>query len=422
MVDDWDAEVGRWIDGIPYIWEKSTEWNRCRRLYVVNGMARFVLGENPNISNGYLPNVDKECKKVSGYFEILYFDLGKKYTFHGKDVRINGMRVTFPYRDMDVHMFYDYLGIKQPTYDYIKRWPEHLTSEKLASAGNIVLPTVHSSNESLKRGESFYITTMIWYLKYVGKNPGLCMPISMLPDLPNQGLSSHVFNILIFLSDPNTVKNIYISPDIIHIVELCSKNEKIRYILLPISLQYWRGDAHANLMLIDLKNYNSDKTRNVYLFDPWGEGEFNVVQFLPTLMTKLKFKDPKKWKYHAPVDWCPTRSLQRLEHATVGDTSLHYVGYCQMWTFWFIDVLIRNPNIPITELIRRAQIQLSEKNPDFRKFIREYAKNMERYTDEQKVKLGIKYDTPTKIIPTPARRKLQSHIKTIRDEYIEQIK
>lgn len=416
---DWDTEVGYWLDNVPYIWDADKDWKLCKRRYILNSDTKKITHVVYH-DHGYLNGAFSRCKKISGYFKILYYNVDN-FTFHDRDIRINGTRVFFPYLGLNINSFYDYLGIPQPNNKKIQEWNLHLVSVKKQNI-KIRLPDVSPQKKDLRLKESTFLFSMMWYLKYSSKNMNICTPIGTIKNLENQSRTAGVFSILVYLKEGGQISLIYIDDNIINIVVECSKNKKIKYILLPVALQYtWSNKAHANLLLIDLKNYNQDKSRNVYLFDPWGKGEFDMSHVIYPIMTRLKFRS-KDWKIHTPEMWCPKMSFQMLEYKRTNSEEHNYPGYCQIWVFWFMDVLMHNPDVPLNELVRIAHSQLSEKNPQFMKFIRNYAISMEKYVDEEKKRLKLTYDTPSYKLKTPDRKILGEHVDNIRKQYLERLK
>ena len=71
----------------------------------------------------------------------------------------------------------------------------------------------------------------------------------------------------------------------------------------------------------------------------------------------------------------PKLAFQELEETQIDDqvASMRrddYRGYCGMWSIWFVDMRMRNPEMSSKELLAMSLKKMKGKN--FRKFIRNY--------------------------------------------------
>jgi len=408
-------------------------------------------------------NIKKKC----GMDVIRYFQ-ATTYVDVDKEIRVNGYPIHLPgrylsrERYLDSSGLYDYLGLKPLTAAQTKGWeksllvksddprppPPVLEIEVPLPSTSTPVPRKGAQPKGiqLKREPSRAIHLMFWYLRHIGKYPGVCMPLS------SQGFDNMV-NIMKSYSITIYIKKVdfseidlpewVVQKDFYEIAKLCMKSPTIERIFIPISWQYqWAHSAHANFLLIDKTVTNDDGTKNVYIFDPWGETEHaKTIEVLPRVMNWLDIgaNQGYKWKYHASATWCPNMSFQRLESRIGADAKRigDYGGFCAVWSMWVLETLLKNPGEPYDVLVRSALNKASKITPDFRRFIRRYAHTIEEYGDEMRRKLNIEFRTP----PKAARKapgasqeiqkgvfsgsdlvKFPKHVKSIRDESVSDLK
>jgi hypothetical protein len=147
-------------------------------------------------------------------------------------------------------------------------------------------------------------------------------------------------------------------------------NCKTRFFMVPISMEYPNSGAHFNLLLGDTK------TGVLERFEPYGSVvnekvhdnfDKDIKSFLKTHDIDLKYKKPK--------DFIQQKGFQELEEVQIDDRlgSVRrddYRGYCGMWSIWFVDMRMRNPEMSSKELLALSLKKMKGKN--FRKFIRNY--------------------------------------------------
>ena len=147
-------------------------------------------------------------------------------------------------------------------------------------------------------------------------------------------------------------------------------NCKTRFFMIPVSIEYPNSGAHFNLLLGDTK------TGILERFEPYGSVinekvhdnfDKDIKSFLKIHKIDLKYKKPK--------DFIQQKGFQELEEVQIENQlgSVRrddYRGYCGMWSVWFIDMRMKNPNISSKELLDLSLKKMKGKN--FRKFIRNY--------------------------------------------------
>ncbi len=177
-------------------------------------------------------------------------------------------------------------------------------------------------------------------------------------------------------------------------IEAC----KTRFFMIPLSFEYASSGAHFNLLLGDFK------TGIIERFEPYGSVVNEKVHnnFDKDFEDFIKIHDIKL-KYKKPKDIMQKEGFQEKEEMQINNKvgsvrNNDYRGYCGMWSVWFIDIRMRNPDMSSKELLALSLKKMRGKN--FRKFIRNYTnflvemrKNVMEKTDE-KCKKNNKGNSP----------------------------
>lgn len=152
-------------------------------------------------------------------------------------------------------------------------------------------------------------------------------------------------------------------------------NSKIQYILVPVSLASKQSNPrehvslHANILIFN------KVTKELEHFEPHGM-ELHKERFNPMgLYEKVReyFKGRVK-KYLTPMDICPKNMqfFQSMETDESGFLSDH--GHCAVWTTWYADVRLSNPDLDRNTLIQLAMRKMLDMG-SLRIFIWNYEKH-----------------------------------------------
>lgn len=447
---DWDLEVGHWIKDVPYIWtppENNSSWRGGQRMYIFGSpQSRGLANKAIRLATGK----GRDCEPVKQYFST--------GTSIGKDnqIRINGYLVSVPskYRDQYVYAkykesFYQYLGVPKPSIssvsdikivDVDSRPPHPFIELKLPA------------NPKRKDREILYRTSRHVYLPLaslsaIGKQRGVCTPVIKRPIRDSFDVEqSFTLRIRIIESSFETFSFDllpHVRQNYEHIIHMCLLDPKVNYILIPLVWQYvFKNEAHQNVLIID-------KTRkNIYIFDPWGKTQYDLTKKvmektaiqlfnLPiiigetirtrtdtdfdTIISSSPLTPESKasgYRVIASEEWCPVVSLQTLEDKTnirIND----YEGFCTVWTYYFISVLLKNPGVEYSKLIRSAIHSVSKISPDFNSFIREYAKKLESIAEGEYKRLGLEWTQQLKQFSEKDRESLDAYISSKRTEFFK---
>lgn len=420
---DVDNIVRHWIPDVPYIWYDDKDWKKAKRKYIFSmHHYKIICDLRISLIKGFASkdaDVVRACRYVKNYFMCgTYFHLSYDYL---KNIRVNGSPAYFPKVErIDVDNLYSYLGLSHPNIDDMKKFLHELLQEPKQLFSPIILPSpkYEKSKVKLRKNEAFRFYGGLWYLSNVGKYEGVCTIISepwrkFSPSHRATVTIADIIDIHIYVDSPD-FKNVLIDfgsqKELIH---LCMKNKKIKRIFINLSWQIIFAEyAHANLLIIDKEYYK------VYLFDPWGKTEFEeTITVMPALMKRLGL-EMYDWEYIPSIEWCPIKSFQQLEkyeEEKIDD----YSGYCAIWTLWIIDTLLRNPDVEYDTIIRKALQSLAKEAPDFRDFIRRYAKAIEKYSDMLREEIGV--DIPEGVskpkLSEEDTRKFNKYAQDLYDRY-----
>lgn len=159
----------------------------------------------------------------------------------------------------------------------------------------------------------------------------------------------------------------------------CIKNPNINFILMNIGIEVRKNrefqKGHENFLIIDKTNKTAEH------FEPHGyilsEKNYN----LPKLYKKLKMMfNEIGYKYLSPKKCCPRIGFQYIEERykkSIEDVG----GYCAIWSYFYADIRMKNPNIPPLVLSKMIKKELYFKPKYFRKFIRNYTQFLIREID-----------------------------------------
>jgi hypothetical protein len=107
-------------------------------------------------------------------------------------------------------------------------------------------------------------------------------------------------------------------------------------------------------------------------------------------------------------------------------TNLTYQNY--HWSMWVLELLLKNPEVPYSTIVRSTLDKLSRLAPDFRSFIRQYAADIEEYGEEMREKLSIEFKTPPKANVLEQKKlnvsdiaKFQKYIEELRNDIVTEL-
>ena len=386
-----DPFVRHWVKNVPYIIVRTgiktvTEdniektWRSYGRLYVlttdVNGFSKG------NLLTSDASIFDEKCDAVLRYFQFdsTMSDLASIE----RQIRMNGVRIVLPKmtrKSRTVLDLYEFLDI--PSFD---RANMTITSEK----GWHAVLSPPRGTEALKEGygEGFRLNATLNLLSYVFSRPDvdgclLRIPISGMGMDHFYGSKSLVFvrtgGIPLFNMNIEQVGDKTISfasysnfyAPYAYAANVCMTTKE-RWMVMYTGWTAKIG-AHANVLLIDKHR------REVYLFDPHGEGIYHQDAIVHDTLAGIGLPTAiYGWRVRARSDWCPRRGGQHLENRKY-DAIVE--GFCSVWSVWIIELLMKYPDVELSVLHKRALQNISVRyDGDVSQFIGEYAQRLKGLT------------------------------------------
>jgi hypothetical protein len=218
------------------------------------------------------------------------------------------------------------------------------------------------------------IFTNIGYYYVLQKHNNDCIIITPLNlmDLEKKDKAIKLYIRLNNLTDSVEIKfpileaNLEDERDYFEAVKKCKDN----FVALPISIKMsgTKTSGHANMIIIN------KKLKKAYRFEPHGSqtrvsGYANLFEEMDTQLEKI-FKK-YDYEYERSSTICPRRGFQSLE----GDADykgLDESGYCQMWSLFFLDLVLTYPNKDMDELVNKSLLVLEKEPTKLKEFIRNY--------------------------------------------------
>ncbi len=145
-----------------------------------------------------------------------------------------------------------------------------------------------------------------------------------------------------------------------------------RYVVLPFGYNCSDNSGHANYLLYDKLEKTLER------IEPYG---FVNTKCLNSIDLDLKIKQlfernlGKEFikKYIKPTEFLPRRAFQSIQEDEKEMTKDDPVGFCSIWSMWYIDLRLSNPGIDRKILVKFAMKKLKSLPISFTQFIRNYA-------------------------------------------------
>jgi hypothetical protein len=287
---------------------------------------------------------------------------------------------------------------------------------KLSKGNNILFPEFNfKSNTGLFNSD--IVCNMIYFTKILRDNKNATMPIIQdnsktqktrdeilskleMQDIPYDqyymgmrdilGLGYELFHTMMPTLILWTNRNLHwFDPNFEEALGQAIKSDK-RFIIIKVSYLNQPDSLHANVIMYDKKDASYRR------FEPYGNSSSSDEMYLDKLVmdTILKFKK-NKIKYYTPGDFLEKGRFQTIsndgnnEVKKTGDP----FGYCLAWCLWYVEIKLKNPDIPESKLISMASetifVKYCDSNTPYIDFIRDYARNLNDEKDKYFKKFGI---------------------------------
>ena len=165
-----------------------------------------------------------------------------------------------------------------------------------------------------------------------------------------------------------------IRDDFFDILKKCKLSGK-RFVICLLYINFV-DTAHQNVIIFDFKKNTCER------FEPYGMlfHKFQTVSFETMLEDALdkelkayvKLFD-KSMTYLPPSKFCPERSFQFYNDYYGSEYYDDPGGFCSIWSLWWTDLRLSNPDIPQHKLIDFSKNKIKKTDLSFKQFIRNYA-------------------------------------------------
>ena len=168
-----------------------------------------------------------------------------------------------------------------------------------------------------------------------------------------------------------------------------NNNYKYRFFIIPIGIQLYIDNeyyAHANYLLFDFK------TQTIERFEPYGSEPPHNMNYNAKLLDNMLKNTIESFKlnftYIPPSNYLPKIGFQLKE---IYETKNDYIGdpngFCALWSLWWIDIRLKNPDIPIKKLVKILNKEIVNKS--HKQLIRNYSGYIVDYRDKILIKSDI---------------------------------
>jgi ankyrin repeat protein len=153
------------------------------------------------------------------------------------------------------------------------------------------------------------------------------------------------------------------------------KNCTTRFFVIPLALNYGRSnEGHFNSILIDYK------LKTIERFEPHGykSSWYHNQKLMDKKLSSILKKLLPTFKYIYPHEFINRIGFQGFDSTskTYDITQFIDIGYCVVWSFWYINLRLDNPDIPRNKLIELAILKIHKKYTSTKKFIMAYSNSI----------------------------------------------
>jgi glutaredoxin 3 len=163
----------------------------------------------------------------------------------------------------------------------------------------------------------------------------------------------------------------------------CKHNK--RFIVIPFFIYHTTTNKlHANMLIYDTKYKSLER------FDPNGPNtashasDHASIDNAVIAIFKKKLGEKFISSYHTPLDFCPLKNFQHIQHYEKVRARGDPVGFCSVWSFWYANLRLSNPEMDRKVVIKKALKELSTMNINFTTFIRNYSDAMAKFSKDLK--------------------------------------
>jgi hypothetical protein len=208
-----------------------------------------------------------------------------------------------------------------------------------------------------------YILSHIFYSYLISKYKNTCNKIENNPD----------FFIAQTGGTELEIQKIKSAENVAH----CINHDKLSMFIIPLTIYGGEEGAHANLLVYRRKFHTLEHFEPNGANMPYSEPylvNFNaqLQQYIDIINSKI----PNKLEYIGPSKICPGKGLQWLEgNSKLLLTDNEPGGYCLVWSMFFAELCLKNPDKTSDELLRyvfKTMPKNDDTNDDLRRICQGY--------------------------------------------------
>jgi len=154
-----------------------------------------------------------------------------------------------------------------------------------------------------------------------------------------------------------------------------------RFFVIPLALSYGASsDGHFNSLLIDRQ------AKTIERFEPHGykSSWYHNHKLLDQKLAAVFKKIVPTYQYISPRQYITRIGFQGYDAVSKYSDITQFIdmGFCVVWSFWYLDLRIQNPDIPRNKLIEIALLKIHKKFTSNKKFIMTYANQILKPRDK----------------------------------------
>ena len=209
--------------------------------------------------------------------------------------------------------------------------------------------------------------------------------------------TEYFYEILPYLIIWRSQTQYFIHNNLKFLLKKCLSSQKIRFIVLKLTLVTAPNGTHANIIIYD------KQTNILERFEPYG-----IIPYLENSQLNVFIENigknyiNKNLTYRSPKDIFGDIGFQTISNDSnqmvrnIGDPA----GFCLSWTLWYLEMKINNPDVHPNILIKNVMKNITDNTDNtnnttsgeklFISFIRNYASNLDKQKNEFMKLAGIK--------------------------------
>lgn len=159
------------------------------------------------------------------------------------------------------------------------------------------------------------------------------------------------------------------------------------------NIKYDHIGGHINVLVFDTIKKEAER------YEPHGYETIVNLNNIDDLLKK-KLKSELEYKYFRPIDFCPNLSLQSL-HSNIRNKKYEDKGYCMVWSTWYMECRLLNPDEDRNILINRLSsyfMYQEDKDKFLHTTIYNYWTMLRKYIELRKIYNLTPSDTMDKLI------------------------